>query len=124
MATPPEFTVGVDARGRLICQEENLEPSILKELDNYFLTVNDKFCTTFTLAADAVDTQVTFGTITSAKVIFIFSTGDITYKLNSIGSAAVPCNPYTLVMGSNAGITELYLTNLTTDVTVTVFVGA
>jgi hypothetical protein len=124
MATPPEFTVGINAKGQLICQEDNLEPSVVKELENFFLDTTSKFSTTFTLAANAIDTQVTFGTITDAKVLFIFTQDNITFKINSIGSAAIPCNPYALVMADNAGITELYLTNLGTAVSVTVFVGS
>jgi hypothetical protein len=122
--TPPEFTVGIDPRGRLICQEENLEPSTVKELENFFLTVDAKFCQTFRLAANAVDFPISLGTITDAKVLFIYTQGNIEFKINSIGSAAIPCCPYALFMAQNAGIKELYLTNLGTEISVQVFVGA
>lgn len=122
--TPPEFTVGIDAKGKLVCQEENLEPSVVKELENFFLTVTAKYNHTFTLASNATDTQVSLGTITSGKVLFIYTQGNIEFKVNSIGSAAVPCNPYALILADNAGIQELYLTNLGTAVSVQIFVGA
>jgi hypothetical protein len=123
-STPPEFTIGIDPRGRLICQEENLEPSSIKELDNFFITVDAKFNQTFRLPSNAADFQVSLGTISTAKVLFIFTQGNIEFKINSIGSAAIPCCPYSIIMANNAGITELYLTNLGTEVSVQVFVGA
>lgn len=123
-STPPEFTVGVDPRGRLICQEENLEPTTIKELDNFFITVDAKFCHTFRLPANATDFPVALGTITDAKVLHIHTNGAIEFKVNSIGSAAIPCCPYALIMAQPGGIEELYLTNLGTEVSVQVFVGA
>ena len=122
--TPPEFTIGIDPKGRLICQEENLEPGIVKELDNFFLTVDAKFNQTFRLTSGAKDFPVSLGTITDAKVLFIHTQGNIEFKVNSIGSAAIPCCPYSLIMAQNAGITELFLTNLGTEISVQVFVGA
>jgi hypothetical protein len=121
---PPQFTLGVDGKGRLICQEENLEPSIVKALDNLFLTVDAKFCLNFTLAASADDQQISFGSITDAKFLFVFSQSPIEIKINSVGSAAIPCCPYMLLMADTAGITELYLTNLGTATAVQVYVGA
>lgn len=121
---PPEFTVGIDGKGRLICQEENLEPSIIKALDNLFLTVDAKFCLNFSLTANASDEQVTFGSITSAKFLFVYSNSPIEIKINSLGSSAIPVCPYMLLMADTAGITELYLTNLGTATAVQVYVGA
>jgi len=120
----PQFTVGIDPKGRLICQEENLEPSIVKALENMFLTVDAKFCLNFTLAASASDQEVSFGTITDAKFLFVYSQTPISLKINSIGSAAIPVCPYMLLLADNAGITELYLTNLGTATAVQVYVGA
>ena len=120
----PEFTVGVDGKGRLICQEENLEPSILKALDNLFLSVTAKSCLSFTLASTASDQQISFGSITDAKFLFVYAQSPITFKINSIGSAAIPCCPYMLLMADSAGIEELYLTNLGTATAVQVVVGA
>jgi len=122
--TPPQFTIGIDPKGHLIAQEENLEPSVVKELENFFLTVDAKFNQTFKLAASATDFQVSLGTITTAKVLFIFTQGNIEFKVNSIGNAATPCCPYALILAQNAGITELFLTNLGTEVSVQVFIGA
>ncbi len=123
--TPPNFTVGVDAKGRLICQEENLEPSIVKALENMFLIdIKAKANQNFTLGADETDKLISFGTITDAKVLFVHTQGNITMKINSIGSASIPVCPYALILGNNSGITELYLTNLGTAVAVQVFVGA
>jgi len=123
--TPPEFTVGIDAKGRLICQEDNLEPSVVKDLDNLFLTVDAKFSNTFLLAASASDTEITFGSITDAKLLFIYSQDNIEFKVNSVGSAAIPCCPYALMLADNAGIESLFLTNLGgTTTSVQVFVGA
>ncbi len=123
-STPPQFTVGIDAKGRLICQEENLEPGIIKALENLFLTVDDKFSLNFTLAASATDQEVTFGTITDAKFLFIHSQTAISVKINSLGSASIPVCPYMLLLANNAGVTELFLTNLGTATAVQVFVGA
>lgn len=122
--TPPQFSVGIDAKGSLICQEENLEPSIIKLLENFFLTVDAKFNHIFTLAAGASDTPISFGSISDAKVLFVWSQSAITLKVNSIGSAAIPCCPYMLLLADNKGITELYLTNLGTATSVQVFVGS
>lgn len=122
--TPPQFNIGVDAKGRFICQEENLEPSVVKALENLFLTVDAKLNQIFTLAASESDKQVSFGTIADAKVLFIATQGNIEFKVNSIGSAAISCCPYALIMANNAGIKELYLTNLGTAVSVQVFIGA
>lgn len=122
--TPPEFTVGIDPKGRLICQEENLEPGIIKALENLFLTVTAKFCLNFSLDATAQDEPVAFGTITDATFLFVYSQSPISLKINSIGSAAIPVCPYMLLLAGNAGITELYLTNLGTATAVQVFVGA
>lgn len=121
---PPEFTVGVDGKGRLICQEENLEPGIIKALDNLFLTVDAKFCLNFTLASTASDEEIKFGSITDAKFLFIHAQSPIEVKLNSLGSAAIPVCPYMLILADTAGITELYLTNLGTATAVQVYVGA
>jgi hypothetical protein len=122
--TPPEFSVGVDAKGRLICQEENLEPSVIKALENYFLCVSSKNCQNFTLAAGAIDTLIPFGAAVDAKVLFVYTQGSIEIKVNSIGSAAIPCGPFVLIMAGNAGLEELYLTNLGTATAVQVFIGA
>jgi len=124
MATPPTFSIGVDAKGRFICQEENLEPSVVKMLENLFIEVDALSCQEFVLASGETDKLISFGTITNAKVLFVYTQGDITMKINSIGSAEVPCNPYALIMASNAGIEELYLTNLGTAVAVQIFIGA
>lgn len=121
---PPEFTVGIDGKGRLICQEENLEPSIVKALENLFLTITDKSCLNFTLASTASDQLISFGSITDAKFLFVYSQSPITLKVNSIGSAAIPCCPYMLLLADTAGIQELYLTNLGTATAVQVVVGA
>lgn len=122
MATP-DFSTGIDSRGRLICQEENLEPQVLKELADYYLKVQSKVSHTFVLAAGAKDTQVSFGSLTSAKVLFIFSEEAISFKVNSIGSASINCNPFALMMSETGGISELYLTNLGIATTVTVWIG-
>lgn len=123
--TPPNFTVGVDAKGRLICQEENLEPSIVKALENMFLTdIKSKVSQNFTLDADEIDKLISFGNIKDAKVLFVYTQGNITMKVNSIGSASIPVCPYALILANNAGLKELYLTNLGTAVAVQVFVGA
>jgi len=122
--TPPQFTVGIDGKGRLICQEENLEPGIVKALDSLFLTVDAKFNHIFTLLAADVDKQISFGSITNGKVLFIYSQNAITFKVNNIGSASIPCCPYALMLADNGGITDLFLTNLGTDTSVQVFVGA
>jgi len=123
-SAPPEFTVGVDGKGRLICQEENLEPSIIKALDNLFLTVDAKFCLNFTLASAASDEEITFGSIDDAKFLFIYSQSPIEVKINSLGSAAIPVCPYLLLLADTKGIKELYLTNLGTATAVQVHVGA
>ena len=120
--TPPQFSVGIDAKGSLICQEENLEPGIVKLLENLFLTVDAKFNHIFTLAANEVDKPISFGSITDAKVLFVWTQSAITLKINSIGSAAIPCCPYLLLLAENKGITELWLTNLSTATSVQVFV--
>ncbi len=122
--TPPQFSVGIDAKGKLICQEENLEPGILKLLENFFVTVDAKFNHIFTLASGEIDKPIPFGSITDAKVLFVYAQDAIELKINSIGSAAIPCCPYLLLLGANAGIKELYLTNLSTATSVQVFVGA
>ena len=110
---PPEYSIGIDARGRLICQEDNLEPGVIKELDNYFLNgLTAKVCHNFTLAANASNTPISFGSITNAKVLFIFAHSPIEYKIGSIGAPGIPVCPFALHMASNGGITELYLTNL------------
>lgn len=121
---PPQFTVGVDGKGRLICQEENLEPSIIKALENLFITVDAKVCMNFTLAADADCQAISFGSITDAKFLFVYSQNPIELKINSLGSAAIPCCPYMLLMAGTGGIKELYLTNLGTATAVQVHVGA
>ncbi len=121
---PPVFNVGVDGKGRLICQEDNLEPSIVKALENLFIEVDAKVCMNFTLAATASDQPISFGSITSAKFLFIYSQNPIEFKVNSIGSAAIPCCPYMLLMAGSGGIEELYLTNLGTASPVQVHVGA
>ncbi|MHA2064751.1 MAG: hypothetical protein ACXABY_10290 [Candidatus Thorarchaeota archaeon] len=122
--TPPQFSVGIDAKGKLICQEENLEPGVLKQLENFFVTVDAKFNHIFTLAASETDKQISFGSIDDAKVLFVYAQDAIEIKINSLGSAAIPVCPYLLLLANNAGIKELYLTNLGTATSVQVFVGA
>ena len=122
--TPPEFSVGIDAKGKLICQEENLEPGVIKLLENFFITVDAKFNHIFTLEANEKDKEISFGSIGDAKVLFVFSQTAIELKINSLGSAAVPCCPYLLLLADNAGIKQLWLTNLGTATSVQVFVGA
>ena len=88
--TPPQFSVGIDAKGKLICQEENLEPGVLKLLENFFVTVDAKFNHIFTLEAGEIDKPIPFGSITDAKVLFVYAQDAIELKINSIGSAAIP----------------------------------
>jgi len=120
----PTFTVGIDGKGRLICQEENLEPSVTKILANIFLDIEAKFCLNFTLPANASDQPISFGAITDAKFLFVYTHNAIELKINSLGSSPIPCCPYMLLLADAAGITELYLTNLGTATSVQVVVGA
>lgn len=122
----PIINVGVDSRGRLIYQEENLEPIVIKPLADLFLqNLSSITSFRFTLPSGATDQEVVFApAITSARALVIFTAADITFKVNSIGSSPIPCNPYAIMLGDNCGITNLYLTNLGTPVDVMVWVGA
>ena len=73
-------------------------------------TVTEHFPQRYIVAAGAADVAISFGGVAAAKVIALYASAELTYKLNG-GTTAIPLEPLAVHFSDDGDFTALTVSN-------------